>query len=68
MSVWRDVQAGRNARGKLAACATAIGADETAVRVKGETTVVGVVADAATGEALGLYVLASSAIRTDSWI
>ena len=34
-----------------------IGADETVVRVKGETTVVGVVADAATGEVLGLEVL-----------
>ena len=33
------------------------GADETAVRVNGETTVVGVVTDAATGEALGLEVL-----------
>ena len=34
-----------------------IGADETAVRVKGETTFVGVVTDAATGEVLGLDVL-----------
>ena len=33
------------------------GADETAVRVKGETTFVGVVTDAATGEVLGLDVL-----------
>ena len=36
---------------------TAIGADETAVRVNGEKTVIGVVTDAATGEVLGLDVL-----------
>ena len=62
MSVWRDVQeAGRNARKKQAgqACGrvSAIGADETVVRVKGEKAVVGVVTDAATGEVLGLDVL-----------
>ena len=62
MSVWRDVQeAGRNARRKQAGRArgrvTAIGADETVVRVKGETTFVGVVTDASTGEVLGLDVL-----------
>ena len=34
-----------------------IGADETVVRVKGETTVVGVVTDAETGRVLGLDVL-----------
>ena len=34
-----------------------IGADETVVRVKGETTVVGVVEDAATGQVLGQEVL-----------
>ena len=33
------------------------GADETAVRVKGETTVVGAVTDAATGQVLGLEAL-----------
>ena len=33
------------------------GADETAVRVNGETTVVGVATDAATGEALELEAL-----------
>ena len=62
MSVWRDVQeAGRNARrkrgGQARVRATVIGADETVVRVKGETTFVGVVTDAATGEVLGLDVL-----------
>ena len=62
MSVWRDVQeAGRNARRKQAGRArgrvTVIGADETVVRVKGETTFVGVVTDASTGEVLGLDVL-----------
>ena len=62
MSARRDVQeAGRNARRKQAEGARGqvrvIGADETAVRVKGETTVVGVATDAATGEALGLEVL-----------
>ena len=36
---------------------TAIGADETVVRVKGEKAVVGVVTDAATGDVLGLDVL-----------
>ena len=36
---------------------TAIGADETVVRVKGEKAVVGVAADAETGEVLGLDVL-----------
>ena len=35
-----------------------IGADETAVRVNGEKTVVGVVTDAATGEVLGMEALA----------
>ena len=63
MSVWRDVQeAGRNARGKQAEGAggrvRVIGADETAVRVNGVKTVVGVVADAETGQVLGLDVLA----------
>ena len=48
MSARRDVQeAGRNARRKQAGDArgraTVTGADETVVRVKGETTVVGVV-------------------------
>ena len=62
MSVWRDVQeAGRNARHKQAGQARGrarvIGADETAVRVKGETTFVGVVTDASTGEVLGLEAL-----------
>ena len=62
MSVWRDVQeAGRNARRKRAGQArgraTAIGADETVVRVKCETTFVGVVTDASTGEVLGLDVM-----------
>ena len=62
MSARRDVQeAGRNARRKRSGQArgrvTAIGADETVVRVKGEKAVVGVVADAATGEVLGLDVL-----------
>ena len=53
MRARRDVQeAGQNPRRKQAE-----GADETVVRVKGETTVVGVVADAATGEVLGLEVL-----------
>ena len=45
-------QAG-GARGR----ATVTGADETVVRVNGEKTVVGVVADAATGQVLGLEVL-----------
>ena len=58
MSAWRDVQeTGRNARPKQAGRAreqaAAIGADSTAVRAKGEKTVVGAVSDAATGEALG---------------
>ena len=62
MSVWRDVQeAGRNARGKQAGGARGrvrvIGADETAVRVKGVKKVVGVVTDAETGQVLGLDVL-----------
>ena len=58
MSVWRDVQeAGRNARRKQAGRATVIGADETPVRVKGKKTVGGVVADAETGQVLGLNVL-----------
>ena len=62
MSVWRDVQeTGRNARRKQAGRArgrvTVIGADETVVRVKGETTFVGVVTDASTGEVLGLEAL-----------
>ena len=62
MSVWRDVQeAGRNARRKQAGRAggqvKVIGADETAVRVKGVKKVVGVVADAETGQVLGLDVL-----------
>ena len=60
MSARRDVQeAGRNARKKRAGRArghvTAIGADETVVRVKGEKA--GVVADAAASEVLGLDVL-----------
>ena len=59
MSVWRDVQeAGRNARRKQAGGARGrvrvTGADETAVRVKGVKTVVGAVADAETGQVLGL--------------
>ena len=37
---------------------TATGADETAVRVKGEKTVICAETDAATGEALGVDVLA----------
>ena len=62
MSARRDVQeAGRNARkkqsGRTRGRVTAIGADETMVRVKGEKAVLGVVADAATGEVLGLDVL-----------
>ena len=59
MSVWRGVkEAGRNARrkqsGRARGRATAIGADETAVSVKGEKTVIGAVTDAATGEVFGL--------------
>ena len=42
-----------SARGRV----TETGADETVVRVKGEKTVVGVVADDATGQVLGLEVL-----------
>ena len=59
MSARRDVQeAGRNARGKQSGWAGGqIGADETVVRVKGVTAVVGVVTDAATGQVLGLVVL-----------
>ena len=62
MSVWRDVQeAGRNARrkqaGRVRGHVKVIGADETVVRVKGETTFVSVVTDASTGEVLGLDVL-----------
>ena len=62
MSVWRDVQeAGRNARRKHAGRARGqvrvMGADETAVRVKGVKKVVGVVTDAETGQVLGLDVL-----------
>ena len=62
MSVWRDVQkAGRNARGKQSRWAggqvRVIGADETAVRVKGVKKDDGVVTDAATGQVLGLDVL-----------
>ena len=61
MSARRDVQeAGRNARRKQAEGARGqvkvIGADETAVRVKGVKKVVGVVADAETGQVLGLDV------------
>ena len=63
MSVWRDVQeAGRNARRKHADGArgrvSAISADETAVRVKGAKTVIGVAPRAATCEVLGLDVMA----------
>ena len=63
MNVWRDIQeAGRNARreqsGRARGRVTAIGADETVVLVKGEKMFVGVVTDAATGEVLGLDVLA----------
>ena len=36
---------------------TVTGADETVVRAKGETTVIGMVADAETGQVLGLDVL-----------
>ena len=62
MSARRDVQeAGRNARGKQAGGergrVTVTGAVETVVRVNGVKTVVGVVADDATGEVLGLEVL-----------
>ena len=62
MSARRDVQeAGRNARRKQAEGAgghvRVTSADETVVRVKGETTVVGVVTDAETGQVLGLDVL-----------
>ena len=62
MSARRDVQeAGRNARRKQAGGArgraTVTGEDETAVRVNGEKTVVGVVTDAETGQVLGLEVL-----------
>ena len=62
MSARRDVQeAERNARRKQAGGArgraTVTGADKTVVRVKGEKTVVGAVADAATGQVLGLEVL-----------
>ena len=62
MSARRGVQeAGRNARGKQAEGARGqvkvIGADETAVRVKGVKKVVGVVADAETGQVLGLEAL-----------
>ena len=62
MSARRDVQeAGRNARGKQAGGAggrvRVTGADETAVRVKGVKKIVGVVADAETGQVLGLDVL-----------
>ena len=53
MSVWRTFRKRDETRGRV----TAIGADETAVRVKGEKTVIGVVADAATGEVLGMDVL-----------
>ena len=58
----RDVQeAGRNARRKQAGGArgraTVTGEDETAVRVNGEKTVVGVVTDAATSQVLGLEAL-----------
>ena len=71
MSVWREVQeAGRNARRKQAGRAARTGdrhsADETVVRVKGETTFVGVVTDAATGEVLGLDVLVERD-STASW-
>ena len=59
MSARRDIQeARRNARRKQAGRArgqvTVMGANETAVRVKGDKTVGGVVSDAAIGEVLGL--------------
>ena len=61
MSAWRDVQeAGRNARGKQASArgrVRVMGADETVVRVKGVKKVGGVVADAETGQVLGLEAL-----------
>ena len=62
MNAWRDVQeAGRNARGKQVGGAggrvRVIGADETAVRVKGVKKVVGAVADAETGQVLGVEAL-----------
>ena len=58
-SVWRDVQeAGENARRRLSEQARGrvrvIGADETFVKVKGDKTVLGLVADAQTGQILGL--------------
>ena len=62
MRARRDVQeAGRNARRKQTGGARGqvrvTGADETAVRVKGETTAVDVVADAETGQVFGLEAL-----------
>ena len=62
MSARRDVQeAGRNARGKQSGRTrgrvAVVGADATVGRVKGEKAVAGVVADAATGEVLGLEAL-----------
>ena len=61
-SVWRDVQeAGENARRSLAerapGRASAVGADETHVRMKGKKKIVGAVTDAQTGQLLGLDVL-----------
>ena len=62
MSARRDVQeAGRNARRKQArgegGRVRVIGADESAVRVKGVKKVVGVLTEAATGQVLGLEAL-----------
>lgn len=59
MSVWRDVQAmgqalrRRQWQGKV----RVIGADETAVRLKGREVAVGVVVDAQTGQTIGVDLL-----------
>ena len=63
MSVWRAVQkAGENALAGLRRSAPGrvrvIGADETLVKIRGEKTAVGFVVDAASGQLLGMDVLA----------
>jgi len=63
VTVWRDAQVlGRRLRQRPLPAGRKVGvlgADETYVRVRGRTTVLGVVTDAQTGETLGVDVLAA---------
>jgi len=60
VTVWRDAQVlGRRLRQRLLGARTVpvLGADETYIRVRGRTVVLGVVTDAQTGETVGVEVL-----------